>query len=88
MHVAAVLVVEKHASITPEEANLRLSLTPPSGYSNFFSSSNDGKATCDDLHRKDWEGSSPRAGPAAPPHLSPLLEGVTVGRGSGVTVEC
>ena len=67
--------IEKHARMTHEEANLRLSLTQPSGYSNSFSSGNEGKATRDDLHRKDWDGSSPRAGPAAaPPHLSPLLE--------------
>ena len=57
--------------MTHEEANWRLSLTQPSGYSDFFSSGNEGKATRDDLHRKDWDGSSPQAGPAAaPPHLS------------------
>ena len=68
--------VEKHARMTPEEANRRLSLTPPADCRNSFSSCNDGKATSDDLHRKDWDGSSLRAGPAAaPPHLSPLLEG-------------
>ena len=66
--------VEKHARMTHEEANWRLSLTQPSGYSNSFSSGNEGKATRDDPHRKDWDGSSLRAGPAAPPHLSPLLE--------------
>ena len=71
---AAVGPVEKHARMTHEEANWRLSLTQPSGYSNSFSSGNEGKATRDDLHRKDWDGSSLRAGPAAPPHLSPLLE--------------
>ena len=61
--------------MTHEEANWRLILTQPSGYSNSFSSGNEGKATRDDLHRKDWDGSSRRAGPAAvPPHLSPLLE--------------
>ena len=66
---------EKHAKMTHEEANWRLILTQPSGYSNSFSSGNEGKATRDDLHRKDWDGSSRRAGPAAvPPHLSPLLE--------------
>ena len=57
--------------MTHEEANWRLSLTQPSGHSNSFSSGNEGKATRDDLHRKDWDGSSLRAGPAAaPPHLS------------------
>ena len=57
--------------MTHEEANWRLSLTQHSGYSNSFSSGNEGKATRDDLHRKDWDGSSPQAGPAAaPPHLS------------------
>ena len=72
--------VEKLATMPHQEANRRLSLTPPSGYSNFFSSSNDGKATSDDLHRKDWDGSSPQAGPAAaPPHPSALLkEGSTL----------
>ena len=81
--------VEKHARMTPEEANRRLSLTPPAGCRNSFSSCNDGKATSDDLHRKDWDGSSLRAGPAAaPPHLSPSWRGVAVGRGLGVTVEC
>ena len=66
---------EKHAKMTHEEANWRLILTQPSGYSNSFSSGNEGKATRDDLHRKDWDGSSRRAGPTAvPPHLSPLLE--------------
>ena len=68
--------LEKLARMTPEEANRRLSLSPPAGCRNSFSSCNDGKATRDDLHRKDWDGSSPRAGPAAaPPHLSPLQEG-------------
>ena len=72
--------VEKHARMTHEEANWRLSLTQPSGYSNSFSSGNEGKATRDDLHRKDWDGSSLRAGPAAaPPHLSPSWRWVTVG---------
>ena len=46
--------------MTHEEANWRLSLTQPSGYSNSFSSGNEGKATRDDLHRKDWDGSSLR----------------------------
>ena len=31
---------------------------PPSGCRNSFSSGSDGKATRDDLHRKDWDGSS------------------------------
>ena len=69
-----VLLVEKHARMTHEEANWRLSLTQSSGYSNSFSSGNEGKATRDDPYRKDWDGSSLRAGPAAFPHLSPLLE--------------
>ena len=56
------VIVEKHARMTHEEANWRFSLTQPSGYSNSFSSGNEGKATRDDLHRKDWDGSSPRAG--------------------------
>ena len=43
-------VVEKHARMTHEEANWRLSLTQHSGYSNSFSSGNEGKATRDDLH--------------------------------------
>ena len=71
--------VEMHARMTHEEANWRLSLTQPSGYSNSFSPGNEGKATRDDLHRKDWDGSSLRAGPAAPPHLSPSWRWVTVG---------
>ena len=82
-------LVEKHARMTHEEATRRLSLTQPSGYSNFFSSGNEGKATRDDLHGKDWDGSSLRAGPAAaPPHLSPSWRWVTVGRGKWDTVEC
>ena len=49
---------------------------PPSGCRNSFPSGSDGKATSDDLHRKDWDGSSPQAGPAAAsPHLSPFLGG-------------
>ena len=64
--------VEKLVGMTSEEANRRLSLPPPAGCRNSFSSCNDGKATSDDLNRKDWDGSSPQAGPAAaPPHLSP-----------------
>ena len=55
--------VEKLARMTHEEANRRLSLTPPAGCRNSFSWCNDGKATSDDLHRKDWDGSSQRAGP-------------------------
>ena len=82
--------VEKLARITPEEANRRLSLIPPAGCRNSFSSCNDGKATRDDLHRKDWHGSSLRAGPAAtPPYLSPPSGGGTqLDAGLGVTVEC
>ena len=54
--------------MTHEEANWRLSLTQPSGYSNSFSSGNEGKATRDDLHRKDWDGSSLRRRlPICPP---------------------
>ena len=60
-------VVEKLARMTPEEANRPLSFTPTAGCRNSFSSCNDGKATSDDLHRKDWDGSSPQAGPAASP---------------------
>ena len=37
-------IVEKQARMTHEEANRHLSLIQSSGYSNFFSSSNDGKA--------------------------------------------
>ena len=68
-------LVEKHAKMTLEEANWRLSLTQPSGYSNSFSSGDEGKATRDDLHRMDWDGSSRRCWPgggASPP--VPLLE--------------
>ena len=36
------LAVEKHVRMTHEEANWRLSLTQPSGYSNSFSSGNEG----------------------------------------------
>ena len=67
------LAVEKLERMTPEEANRRLSLTPPAGCRNSFSSCNDGKATSDDLHRKDWDGLSPQADlAAAPPHLGSL----------------
>ena len=58
LRAAMSLGVEKHARMTHEEANWRLSLTLPSGYSNSFSSGNEGKATRDNLHRKDWHGSS------------------------------
>ena len=44
--------------MTHEEANWRLNLTRHSGYSNSFSSGNEGKATRDDLYKKDWGGSS------------------------------
>ena len=40
------LFVDKHARMTHEEANWRLSLTQHSVYSNSFSSGNEGKATC------------------------------------------
>ena len=57
-------ILECHATMTPEETNRRMILTPPVGCRNSFSSCNDGQATRDDLHSKDWDGSSPpRAGP-------------------------
>ena len=49
--------VECHATMTPEEKKFRLNL-PPSGCRNSFSSGSDGKAIRNDLHRKDWDGSS------------------------------
>ena len=62
--------------MTPEEANRRLSLTPSAGCRNSFSSCNDGKATSDDLHRKDWDGSSLRAGPGgSSPTVLPTRRG-------------
>ena len=74
--------VEKLARMSHEEANRRLSLSQHSGYSNFFSSSIDGKANS--------RRASPRAGPAAaPPHLSPPPGGGSqLDADSGVTVEC
>ena len=71
-------LVEKHAKMTHEEANWRLILTQPSGYSNSFSSGNEGKATRDDLHRKDWDGSSRRR---CLPTCPPSWRWVTVGLG-------
>ena len=71
--------------MTPEEANRRLSLTPPAGCRNSFSSCNDGKATSDDLHRKDWDGSPPQAGPGgSSPTVLPSRRGalLDVDRGS------
>ena len=41
----------------PQDGKFCLNL-PPSGCRNSFSSGSDGKATRDDLHRKDWDGSS------------------------------
>ena len=71
-------LVEKHAKMTHEEANWRLILTQPSDYSNSFSSGNEGKATRDDLHRKDWDGSSRRR---CLPTCPPSWRWVTVGLG-------
>ena len=71
--------------MTPEGANRRLSLTPPADCRNSFSSCNDGKATSDDLHRKDWDGSSPQAGPGgSSPTVLPSRRGaiLDVDRGS------
>ena len=42
----------------PLKGEICLNLTLPSGCRNSFSSGSDGKATRDDLHRKDWDGSS------------------------------
>ena len=56
-------------------------LTQPSGYSNFFSSSNDGKANS--------RRASLRAGPAAAPPRLPFrpARGVIIGRQNRVTFE-
>ena len=84
----SVRLVEKHARMTHEEANWRLSLTQPSGYSNSFSSGNDGKVTRDDLHRKDWDGSS--CGLVRLRHLSncpSVPQGIIIGRQKEVTFE-
>ena len=79
-------VVEKLARMTLEEANRHMSLTPPAGCRNSFSSCNDGKATCDDLHRMNWDGSSPRAGPGgSSPTVVPSRRGhywTSIGGGS------
>ena len=70
--------------MTSEEANRRLSLTPPAGCGNSFSSCNDGKATSDDLHRKDWDGSSLRAGPdGSSPTVLPSRKGALLDVDSG-----
>ena len=50
--------VEKLATMPHQEAIRRLSLTHPSDCCNSFSSSNDGKANGDDLHRIDQAGPS------------------------------
>ena len=72
--------VEKLARMTPEKENRRLSLTPAAGCRNFFSSCNDGKATSDDLHRKDWDGSSPLVGPGgSSPTVLPSRRGGIIG---------
>ena len=79
-------VVEKLARMTLEEANRHMSLTPPAGCRNSFSSCNDGKATCDDLHRMNWDGSSPRAGSGgSSPTVIPSRRGalLDVDRGEG-----
>ena len=49
--------VECHATMTPKEGKFRLNLIPLS-FRNSFSSGSDRKATRNDLHRKDWDGSS------------------------------
>ena len=76
--------VEKLVRMTPEEANRRLSLTPPAGCRNSFSSCNDGKATNDDLYRKDWDGSSPLGPGGSSPTVLPSRRGalLDVDRGS------
>ena len=83
-HFAA-MTVEKLSRMTPEEVNRRLSLTPPAGCRNSFSSCNDGKATSDDLHRRDWDGSFLRVGPGgSSPTVLPSRRGalLDVDRGS------
>ena len=45
--------VEKRATLTLQEGYRRPSLSPPSGCENSFSSCNEGKATRDNLHRKE-----------------------------------
>ena len=73
--------VEKLARMTPDEANRRLILTPPTGCRNSFSSCNDGTASNDDLHRKDCDGSSPQAGPGgSSPTVLPSRMGGIIGR--------
>ena len=81
--------VEKLARMTPEEASQRLSLIPPAGCRNSFSSCNDGKATSDDLHRKDWDGSSPQAGPGgSSPTFLPSRRGAFLDVDRGIDVGC
>ena len=42
----------------PLRGGISSKFAPPSGFRNPFSSGSDGKPTRDDLHRKDWDGSS------------------------------
>ena len=53
MTLGGFLFVEKRATLTLQEGYRRPSLIPPSGCENSFSSCNEGKATRDNLHRKE-----------------------------------